>query len=457
MRKLCLICLFLALGTADRILVAQDTLAPVPASSDQARAEKEIKNIFKKEYGARTLEVRKALALKLLESGKESVDDKITQFVLLKEACDNAATAGDIKTSFLAIEELAQRFTIRASIMKHSALGRARKTIRTVDGLKVLSEAWLDLIDEAITTGDFKTAQDAAKEALRAAGKTRNVILIIKARRKSKYVSGLKRKFDRAIKDVETLENSPKDPQASLSLGRFFCFEVNRWELGLPLLEQCSDDDLKAVAGLDRANPSDPKSQVTVGNAWLQLAQKRATDKKNFEMKVRARYWYEMALRQLTGLEKVKTEKRILEEKNVYKVILWNTHNWDYRDRGALECAVTFLDQGGSIVGARRGIKMKWIRTGPSSSQAFIQCKGRPSKLGVEITKCYLVSAGLAEIELFRDGGNIIRGASVSAKPESNLDSDSLTDGVKEATGSGKGYWYSPAKTAIIEIDIPNH
>src|SRR5207302_3123668 len=73
--------------------------AAVPHAAAQARAEEEIKDLFKEEYAKRKRADMAALAKTFWRRGLETKDDAAARFVLWREAADLAARAGDLDTA----------------------------------------------------------------------------------------------------------------------------------------------------------------------------------------------------------------------------------------------------------------------------------------------------------------------------------------------------------------------
>src|SRR5579862_5703640 len=86
--------------------------APVPSASEQADADKFVKDLFKDDYAKRTPADKITLAKKILGQAIQTKDDPRAQFVLFREARDLSSQAGDVLTGMVAIDEMARRFTI---------------------------------------------------------------------------------------------------------------------------------------------------------------------------------------------------------------------------------------------------------------------------------------------------------------------------------------------------------
>src|SRR5438876_10969457 len=74
-------------------------LIHVPDEPSQARAERMVREVFAKDYAGHTPAQRVALAQKMLQQAGDTTDDPAARFVLLREARDLAASAGDPGTT----------------------------------------------------------------------------------------------------------------------------------------------------------------------------------------------------------------------------------------------------------------------------------------------------------------------------------------------------------------------
>src|SRR5262245_22729283 len=92
-----------------------DEKTAVPATGDVAKAEKLIKDIFKVEYAKTKPSDRFDLAAKLLEQAADTKDDKAACYVLLREAREVAARAGEATLAMQAAEEMIVAFEVNAA------------------------------------------------------------------------------------------------------------------------------------------------------------------------------------------------------------------------------------------------------------------------------------------------------------------------------------------------------
>ena len=121
------------------------------------------------------------------------------------------------------------------------------------------------------------------------------------------------------MKNAEfALSVKPDDPEANLTVGRYYCFVRKNWELGLPLLVKGKDAKLAAVAKLELTQPTEASQQEKLGATWYDLARKirKAADKAPYLR--RSRDWYERAQAGATGLIGLRIAKRLEE---LYKLV----------------------------------------------------------------------------------------------------------------------------------------
>ncbi|HEX3316251.1 MAG TPA: hypothetical protein VHR72_15240 [Gemmataceae bacterium] len=297
-----------------RVLFAQpaDTRPTIPSKAEITAAEKLIRDIFKADFARTKAADRSALAAKLLEQADGTRDDNAARYVLIHEARELSAKAGDCENFLKAGEAMSKAFKIslpEAQIAGIDALAASMTTAASRDAAQPL----LDAADAALGAGEF----DAAQKLLRAAdvaGRKANLhplSAVIGLRVKS--FTSLRKEFEKLGDARKKLETSPTDADANLLLGRFLCFVKNDWEMGLPRLVLGSDATLRAAAVKDdKANTGTAAEKAEVGDTWYKLGlSASALQKSNMMSRALARY--REAQGDATGLAKVKIEKRIEE------------------------------------------------------------------------------------------------------------------------------------------------
>lgn len=142
-------------------------------------------------------------------------------------------------------------------------------------------------------------------------------------------------------------------------------------------------------------------------------------------------------------------------------VVIWNTHNADYRNRGTSRCNLVLL-RGAREVWKKADLLLKW--------DGFVDPKTvlllpnvRFDRLRVDVVDVIGKSGGLSEIQVF-DGvahniafGRLVTASSVLiGKLDRNYFSKNVVDGITQSNIPGKGYWLLPdeVKAGWIEIDF---
>ncbi len=293
----------------------QDKKLEIPDDASQKDAEKTIRGLFKDDYAKRAPGDRQALAKTLLKQGVETTDDSAARFVLFRESQDLASKAGDIDTAFKAIDEMSRIFAVNPVALKNAALTAASGTARTAEESRPIAQAYLSLADEAALARQFDVAARAAQGALAAAKKSKDMPLVTKAEAQSRAMASAQEKFDKVRKATETLAATPDHPEANQAVGEFECFVLGDWDSGLGKLAKGADPALKSLASKDLSKPTESSAQASVGDGWWDRAEKESGPTRAI-LRQRAAFWYEQAIPKLTGLSKVKLEKRLEEARS---------------------------------------------------------------------------------------------------------------------------------------------
>jgi hypothetical protein len=288
---------------------AQDSRTPVPSADAQAAAEKTIRDVFKAEYAKGA--DRRALARRLAQEAGTTKDDPVSRYVLLRDAQDAAVQAGDIALAFQAIEDLATSYQVAASGLKTNALASIGKNIRTPEDMKALSECYLQLASEALAASGFEAAEKAADSAGAWARKAKDLPLVARADARQKLAAEGKKEQLQALKATDTLVKNPDDVPANLIVGRFLCLVQGDWATGLPYLEKAKGSPLQEPARKDLSASADAAELVAAGDAWWEAGEKDKAAKT--ALRKRAITHYRKVASGLTGLPKVKVEKRLTE------------------------------------------------------------------------------------------------------------------------------------------------
>ncbi|HVX60635.1 MAG TPA: hypothetical protein VHC19_08535 [Pirellulales bacterium] len=252
------------------------------------------------------------LARRLREQAQQSDVNVPLRYVLLHEAFDAAAEAGDYAEAATAIRRLAERFEAEPTALKAEALTRINEVQESPQQKSALVDAALDLIAEAAEADDYPTAERIAQLAAAAARTLKDRDRNEQVRLRSKELAELAREYDALGDQRATLQSDPADPQANLAIGSFQCLYKSDWQGGLKRLARGSDATLKQLAQQDLAAPTDAGSRQNLAAAWRALAAECSGDAK-IGFQLRAAYWLRMAQDDLAEADRVKVGRQLTE------------------------------------------------------------------------------------------------------------------------------------------------
>ena len=289
-----------------------DTRPTIPQKADITTSEKLIRDIFKTDFAKTKSADRSALAVKLLEQADGTKDDNAARYVLIQEARDLSAKAGDCENFLKAGEAMSKAFKISLAEAQIAGVDTLTANLSTATA-RDAGPPLLDAADAALGSGEFDAAQKLLRAADAAGRKANLAPLSASIALRVKSFAALRKEFDKLGDVRKKLETSPTDADANLLLGRFLCFVKNDWEMGLPRLVLGSDATLRAAAEKDdKANTGSAADKAEVGETWYKLGLSAdALQKANMMSRALARY--REAQTDATGLAKVKIEKRIEE------------------------------------------------------------------------------------------------------------------------------------------------
>jgi len=239
-------------------------------------------------------------------------NDPARCYVVLRNARDLAAQAGEPALALKAADGIASRFRVDGLALRLETLGRVRRAVKKAEDARELTALYLDLADAAVDEDRFETASEALAAAATVSRKARDRALSAHVKTRKDEVKTIRTEFKRILPRVAALANDPDDPEANLTFGRFLCVFKRSWNRGLPLLRKGADSELRSLADRDLEQPEDAGQQMGLGDAWWELAQKsdKAT-RRSWEE--RAAYWYERVLPTLQGLDRQRIVKRLSE------------------------------------------------------------------------------------------------------------------------------------------------
>lgn len=297
-------------------------------------------------------------------------------------------------------------------------------------------------VETALTNDDFPKAQKLLVDLRAQAKKSKDVAFQAEILERGKEITKLSRESERFGKAIKALEKDSNDAKASLDGGKYLCFVKGDWNKGLPLLCAGIDTRLAAVAEADKLSPKEPADQLRVADLWWQYGQKITDADERAACLLRSRFWM-MSARMATDEEGIATIKARLKQIPIVpdRIVVWNTHNAGYNDRGAIEIVVSLLNDGKVVW--TQPFRMPWKANEPS----FIlirPVRTRADQVRVDITKHHMTSGGLGEIQVFAGNTNVAQGMLAEVETVFEFKDEHGPGALVDGDLSGKtGFWIS--------------
>jgi hypothetical protein len=292
------------------LLLALQDKAALPDEASRKAADKLVRDIFKDDLAKVGSTDRSAFIRKLLQQAAENRADPANCYALFSLAQDQAAAIGDADLLWKAADDAAAVFRVEPAILKEAALQKF--SLRTPEESRRAIAGFLRVVPEFLAAGEFERAEKAAATAAALARRIKDIPFSARGDAAVKEAAALKEKFKGLAQARTTLAAQPDDPAANAVVGRYDCFIKGDWAAGLPRLAKGSDAATKDPAVLELAVPTDPAKMLAVADAWNALAEKESGPVRLTILR-HAAVLYRAAAPGLTGLTKLKIEKRIEE------------------------------------------------------------------------------------------------------------------------------------------------
>jgi hypothetical protein len=301
--------ILLLLGITEAAPVIAQQKAPIPEPRIQETARKTAAEIYRDTYQqARTAEDKTALAKEMCETALQMPDGSADQYVLLRIARDIAAGAGDATASLSAVEKLIERFEIPSAKIRAETLLMTSKAA-TIAQYTAIAEAAMVVVEDAANAGEYEIALTLCDATRSLAEKAQELSLANDLLAKLDVLKAEQLEFQKYLAATVRLQLDPLEPVSNLIAGRYLCFIKGDWQRGIPMLALSEDVALKYAAVQEQQAGNAPDALLSLGDVWWGVAEKESSMATE-QILQRAAAWYEKAIPNLTGLAKLKAEKR---------------------------------------------------------------------------------------------------------------------------------------------------
>jgi hypothetical protein len=280
----------------------------IPALSLRVASSKLAEDVFASELKDTSSSGRHFLAELLLQEANKSTISAADRFVLLIGAAQDADDASDLRLCFRALGIMQIHFDIEVLRLQTRAAFDTTIDRGSADQSLANVRTAMELIDPLVAADRLSDASRLL--AVLAAPAARDPSCAAEVKKQIARLEQLARARATAEPNLAKLRASPANPAANLVAGRYLCFYLAEWDVGLPMLRKGDDKKLKGISIRELNAPSDAPAQMAIADAWWDIAQEQRGLVQE-QIQAHARKWYTSALPKLAGLDRSKVEMRL--------------------------------------------------------------------------------------------------------------------------------------------------
>lgn len=291
-----------------------------PLASDLAKANRLFHDAYGDEIKRIALLRDKSKLVKSSELAKELFElsseekDPTGKFVLLDNAIHFAINSGDPELTELYISEIDRQFDVDSvTYWREAFFAWADQVEAFFRGEErsakqiALAKLILSLSERPDVQNQIELVSELLELALTQLGRNSDLYRDVKERAKKAETRVVRQEQMRVIK--QELEKT-NDPVNSTTLGKYLCFELERWSEGLLYLTNGEDQELNRAAKLELQSKGSFESRLQVANTWLALMDKLKEDEQTVLAKRLLKAYQELFV-ESSGLEKKNIEKKV--------------------------------------------------------------------------------------------------------------------------------------------------
>jgi hypothetical protein len=305
-------------ASAPPILAARK---PLPAAAELTAKIAEARAIYQEEFRQATKAAQKAALAKDIESDSAGTrNDATARYVLIDLARKVYIQAGEVEDALRLARLLESEYEVPPRDLLVSTLKALDDATIVPEQRAPFAEAAADLADELLAAGQYERADELSALASQAANRQKNVELKKAMVERRTNIARIVKQYAAVKTHFMTLAGAPADPAANLAVGKFRCLALEDWPAGLPQLAASEDGLFSAAAKLDlKADQGDAPARLQAAEAWLALVDTNKAGDKDDKLAIqrRAKGLLNGALSGLSGLDKVKAQKRLDALENV--------------------------------------------------------------------------------------------------------------------------------------------
>lgn len=293
----------------DQRQLAQRRRFSMPSELERKTAEQAMRDKLRDDFAeADTPEEKRKLAERLVKLGPLE-PDPAARFACLQLARELYAEVASPEGLFGTIRLLQSQFQVDGTGLSVEAAKSFSAVIQDPVGSAELAKECLDLADDLADENQYEAAVSIASLAKEAAQTAKHKQYQSIAMQVIRRLSVLQKESERVQPFRDTLQADSNNPEANSEVGKFLCFVVHDWDVGLPHLAKSNDIALRQVAEAELKGTDDPIAQAALGDLWNTLSSKLSTSMRS-SARGRAKAWYSRAILKMSGADRMKLERK---------------------------------------------------------------------------------------------------------------------------------------------------
>ena len=284
-----------------------------PDSAALEAATRLVDELFQGEIAAaKTAEAKLTVIKQIRAAAEKSGDDHAVEYRLLGRAIALSAETPHASQLLDLLHDLESRFDGDFVSVKADAVRKLAKSAKQTEDVSVLINLTLETVTGAVEADRYDEARELTKLAASEVKRFKNAGLKKAIDDLTATVTAVEKEFASISVARRSLAANIDDTQAALAVGKFRCFVLKNWAIGLPLLARGSDQTLSELATLDLEDPTPGYQRKAIADGWYEYS-KTVTRTAQEQSRRRALHWYRDALPGLTDLPKTIAARRIDE------------------------------------------------------------------------------------------------------------------------------------------------
>lgn len=285
-------------------------LLDIPSADQQSKSRKLMRELFAAQLADKSPIGRNKLLKSLLAESEKARDNPVDRYVLLIAVAQATCELVDLRTLSFAANQLAASYKVDGAAIKAEFACKMNFASPQTEVAIANLNSGFTLINELLAVDELDGAEKLI-EVMRPAAAPSIPARVVLAK-KSNAITERRARLAQIRQAEARLTTAPGDPSALLDVGRYYCFEKQKWETGLPMLAACAEPLVKAAATAD-LQAATAGTPGAAADAWWEAAEKEpSATPAQAQMRARAGLWYRSELRAgATGIRRSLIEKRL--------------------------------------------------------------------------------------------------------------------------------------------------